>query len=509
MALINCPHCGAKISDKAPKCPKCGADPTQRVEEKHITEETHIVEEDSTQQNHEEPSTKRTWSKVWIIVGVLTLIVGGVCVFLFTQRDKQSITSVEAGEENIVEITPSFIEAMHQFDELYPFSEGLAAVKKDGKFGYINTKGDLVIPCQFDKSCAFSEGLAIVMDEEYNIGIITKDGIKTSTQYKLDVLWYGTGGWHYDKGYYSFGFINNECLIKTDGSEEEIVIDPKGAIITQPSEYPNLAVEANHTDTICYEPILVKYSATKENIYHNEEIYYGIKDSSNKILAQPQYYQIGEFHNGVAQIVIFVGQAETKGIPYGIHMPDGEYFFGYIDTKGNTTFTQSDFEEIETYKKEQLKVSSMALDVESLIKRIGNDAAIRDDWESQLVSIGFIREDRIKVYEGEGEYGDEKMIRYITKYKLGSDIPIITISYDEAIEYDTSPSFPLWTDSTFNIVFNNQSLQDKFIESLKVFGYSEETNDGKRMFSSIKGNNCPGIYWIVEENRIYSGNSQC
>lgn len=24
MALINCPNCGAKISDKAPKCPKCG-----------------------------------------------------------------------------------------------------------------------------------------------------------------------------------------------------------------------------------------------------------------------------------------------------------------------------------------------------------------------------------------------------------------------------------------------------------------------------------------------------
>ncbi|MDD1428759.1 WG repeat-containing protein [Dolichospermum sp. ST_sed9] len=42
------------------------------------------------------------------------------------------------------------------------FSEGLAAVNKVGKWGYINTSGKVVIPYQFDDVDSFQEGLANV-----------------------------------------------------------------------------------------------------------------------------------------------------------------------------------------------------------------------------------------------------------------------------------------------------------------------------------------------------------
>ena len=42
------------------------------------------------------------------------------------------------------------------------FKEGLAAVKKDGKWGYINTKGEQIVECKFDDACDFSEGFAWV-----------------------------------------------------------------------------------------------------------------------------------------------------------------------------------------------------------------------------------------------------------------------------------------------------------------------------------------------------------
>ena len=42
------------------------------------------------------------------------------------------------------------------------FSEGLARVKKDGKWGYMNKEGEEVIPCKYDSVLDFSEGLAIV-----------------------------------------------------------------------------------------------------------------------------------------------------------------------------------------------------------------------------------------------------------------------------------------------------------------------------------------------------------
>jgi len=53
-----------------------------------------------------------------------------------------------------------------KFDEAWVFSEGLAAVKKDGKWGYINTKGKQVVECKFDDAWGFSEGLAQVKKDD-------------------------------------------------------------------------------------------------------------------------------------------------------------------------------------------------------------------------------------------------------------------------------------------------------------------------------------------------------
>lgn len=49
-----------------------------------------------------------------------------------------------------------------KYEDAESFSDGLAAVKQGGKWGYIDESGKLVIPCQFDKAYPFSEGLAIV-----------------------------------------------------------------------------------------------------------------------------------------------------------------------------------------------------------------------------------------------------------------------------------------------------------------------------------------------------------
>ena len=49
-----------------------------------------------------------------------------------------------------------------QYEAAEPFSEGLAAVKRDGKWGYIDTAGELVIPFRFERAYDFSEGCAVV-----------------------------------------------------------------------------------------------------------------------------------------------------------------------------------------------------------------------------------------------------------------------------------------------------------------------------------------------------------
>ena len=52
-----------------------------------------------------------------------------------------------------------------QFDWVEVFSEGLAKVGKDDKYGFINTQGEVVLPCIYDSIKPFSEGLAWVVEE--------------------------------------------------------------------------------------------------------------------------------------------------------------------------------------------------------------------------------------------------------------------------------------------------------------------------------------------------------
>lgn len=46
------------------------------------------------------------------------------------------------------------------------FSEGLAAFCKDGKWGFLDTKGEEVIPAKYDQATPFSDGRAFVLKNE-------------------------------------------------------------------------------------------------------------------------------------------------------------------------------------------------------------------------------------------------------------------------------------------------------------------------------------------------------
>jgi hypothetical protein len=48
------------------------------------------------------------------------------------------------------------------YDHISIYSEGLIAVKKDNKWGYLDGKGEIQIPFQFDNAFMFSEGLAAI-----------------------------------------------------------------------------------------------------------------------------------------------------------------------------------------------------------------------------------------------------------------------------------------------------------------------------------------------------------
>lgn len=61
------------------------------------------------------------------------------------------------------------------FDGSRNYSEGFAAVRKDGKWGYIDIEGNVVIPFIYEEAYDFKEGLAAVALEENKFGFINKD----------------------------------------------------------------------------------------------------------------------------------------------------------------------------------------------------------------------------------------------------------------------------------------------------------------------------------------------
>jgi hypothetical protein len=68
------------------------------------------------------------------------------------------------------------------------FSEGLARVRVDRKYGYINKDGHIVIPPQFVWAHSFSEGLASVGTAEGKVGYIDKTG-KMVLEPRVDVAY--------------------------------------------------------------------------------------------------------------------------------------------------------------------------------------------------------------------------------------------------------------------------------------------------------------------------------
>lgn len=61
----------------------------------------------------------------------------------------------------------AFTVPIDQYDEIKGFSDGLARVQKGSRWGYIDTKGHLVIPIKFYRAEDFNNGLARVDDYHY------------------------------------------------------------------------------------------------------------------------------------------------------------------------------------------------------------------------------------------------------------------------------------------------------------------------------------------------------
>lgn len=387
MALIQCTECGAMISDQAKSCPKCGCP----------------VEHDD---QVEESSNRPRRIGKWILVAVIAILAIGSGVAYFTMS-KENIIKEALHEEPMVELTPEFCKAVRKYnclcdfengfasvrngekwgaintegkevvpciyDMVHSFNDELAAVCKNDKWGYVNTKGELIIPCIYEYANDFSEGLASVRKNGKE-GFINKKG-EIAIPFKFEecgtfsegLAYAGDKTGHYfidkdgeikihlPKGFYiNTGssnegnqypeFSNGFCKIWV-GEDYDYWINTKGEKVAAPTPQP-------------------QQKETKEEyeVYQGDDGLVGVKNKkTNKIIIPAKYESIGEssrgyenieLHNGVVVATLAYKRLEMTSCTFEDSSDISqntytEYIYGYIDLKGNETFTSEDYKLVE------------------------------------------------------------------------------------------------------------------------------------------------------------------
>lgn len=328
MALTKCPECGQQVSDRAKKCPHCGC-PIEFQKE----------ETSEPQNKQPQPPNPRKIHKrlliILVVVGALAVITGSFLLFGNNSFGTPTLT-----------ITPEFTKALERYDQIDAFSEGMAAVHRDGKWGYVNLKGEEVIPCQFSDAFTpgqFSEGLACVVDDRNEadkelwnkrVGFINKKG-----EWVLEGDFFTEAHCPYasmqEYSDYLPSFKDGKVAIwdksstydnwdEWDNTSKIILIDHKGKIHeTTDSIGRNLIEYKPYTSSTSNEPKLIK---VYEDYYLTE--YRDTLQCDNE--AKLVTWQILDMNN-------FPYQTNGKAIRY------------FIDNHGNSTLTSTQQEAMEQH----------------------------------------------------------------------------------------------------------------------------------------------------------------
>lgn len=407
MALKNCIKCGASVPEGSATCPQCG--------------------------NPMGQNTNNPKRKMWTTIIVAAIVVAGLCCVQFftpskgyakedpssdlalVRSEQSATTGVESEiDENLVQLTPEFIDAIQKYDDLSLFSEGYAAVCKDGKWGYIDKTGQEVIPCQYDWANPFHEGLASVLSSygsgygfidttgrevirhrreiavpgDFSEGLVVVKNEGNDHFFVLDKEGRKVFQGSYGKGSYapysSFGmmpyaapiyiekFIDGKLYIPK-GESGYNVYDTKGNKVKEVSDSEMEQITKRATAGQAQTFTHTLYTDKMYGGMMGEIVLWGVKDANGKIIVPAEYDKASiyfepekiDLTNGVIPVVLI----EYSGISYmgewlGICPDDGSVeHYGYVDLKGNDTFPkglkerckQSRLRAIERYKVKEAK----------------------------------------------------------------------------------------------------------------------------------------------------------
>lgn len=204
-----------------------------------------------------------------------------------------------------------------QFEEVDFFSEGLAQVKIEGKWGYINTQGQLQIPAKFDTVFSFSQGLAVAYTGD-KVGYINPQG-----------------DWSIAPRFKSGGPFSNGVAVVYEEHGHSYLIDKKGQVIKQfaePIEIDEIPLFGAYKAEITKPTLLLNKDGRKlplpetaanaevnsagflkMQLNPDQDPLYGMMTPEGKIVIPAKFAAIEDFKGGIA-IATQPGPSPIKGL---------------------------------------------------------------------------------------------------------------------------------------------------------------------------------------------------
>ena len=351
--MIKCEECGHEVPKDASVCPYCGC-PVELNDTGQDAEFDDIYQEEMAE---DEPKKRKVW--LWVLTIAVVCVIGGGgyygCTHFGNGDGTNEIDSIFDNKNAIVEITPEFIKAIEKYDQLGCFSEGYAAVKRGGKWGYINTEGEEVIPATIDAYCVgrFSEGLAFVaVTRDADFSVINTKG-ETLYKVKQDFILSDDSD---DLPY----FIEGKLYIPIEACMDFTKYQACDKDGTKQNENENemdwYNVEEGVWMSAAFRLALNTDYLVFEEIDSDGRLKCGLKEAKGNVLISSKYNNIsGEWideeivseavvrriaanlSNGVVRVCLWEYGENSR--LYGNEEPIKHY--GYADLKGNDTFSEA------------------------------------------------------------------------------------------------------------------------------------------------------------------------
>ncbi len=193
-----------------------------------------------------------------------------------------------------------------KYDKVDDFSEGLAGVKLNDKWGFIDTTGQEIIALKYDEVGYFSEGLASVqLNNKFGF-------VNTTGQEVIPLIYEDDGLYCYYNGF-SDGLVqvhlnNKYGFINKEGQVVIPIIYDKARLFKEGLIEVRLNGKYGFFDKTGTAIIPLQYDETayfKQGLMRVRlDDKWGFVDTTGKEVIPPQFDKLGEFHEGMAKVLL-------------------------------------------------------------------------------------------------------------------------------------------------------------------------------------------------------------